>query len=292
MKIQNMMKLMVLVLAIGIISSCSGNKKFAYDQDAMQKIKTVAVLIYAAPPTIEYRSDPKEVEEESLLMAMVKVATMNNGGQAATLAQQSFIQTINDNQFVFKILPQKEMMGNKAYKKVTSKYLALTQVVEEEPEQSALAIAGDIFGIGKKPETSLISVGADGQPAYGRPLVWEGTPTALMGTPEEAAYIKDSIQALGVDAALVINDWGYAFSCDACMGGTGTGSTSTAFLASLVDANGKTILDMSEWFVTSPTTAPMVAYVVNPFQHDSLFKGHGVKMANVFMDYYKESTAK
>jgi len=114
----------------------------------------------------------------------------------------------------------------------------------------------------------------------------------LIGTPEETAYIKESIQALGVDAALIINDWGYAFSCDACMGGTGTGSSSTAFLASLVNANGEVIMNMREWFVTTPTTAPMVGYIINPFQHESLFKGHGTRMATVFMDYYKENTAK
>lgn len=293
MKIQNMMKLMVLVLAIGLFSGCSGNKKFVYNQDAMQKTKTVAVLIYAAPPTIEYRSDPTKVEEDSFLQSLVKAATANNGAQAATLAQQTFIQTINDNQFVFKVLTRNEMMGNEAYQKVARKYLALTQVVEEKPEQSALEMAGDIFGFGKKEvATSLPSVGADGQPAYGLQLDWSTAPSALIGTPEEAAYIKESIKALGVDAALIINDWGYAFSCDACMGGTGTGSSSTAFLATLVNANGDSIMNMREWFVTTPTTAPMVGYIINPFQHESLFKGHGVRMGQVFMDYYKESTAK
>ena len=289
----NMIKAIMLVLIISVTSGCSGNKKFVYNQDAMQKTKTVAVLIYAAPPTIEYRSDPTKVEEDSFLQSLVKAATANNGGQAATLAQASFIQTINDNKFVFKVLTREDMFANAAYQKVASKYYNLTQVVEEEPEQSALEIAGDIFGFGKKEvPTSLPSVGAEGQPAYGLALDWSTAPSALIGTPEETAYIKESIQALGVDAALIINDWGYAFSCDACMGGTGTGSSSTAFLASLVNANGEVIMNMREWFVTTPTTAPMVGYIINPFQHESLFKGHGTRMATVFMDYYKESTAK
>ncbi|MDQ7058371.1 MAG: hypothetical protein Q9N62_08015 [Ghiorsea sp.] len=97
MKIYNIMKVVALLLAIGLFSGCSGNKKFVYNQDAMQKTKTVAVLIYAAPPTIEYRSDPTKVEEDSFLQSLVKAATANNGAQAATLAQQTFIQTINDN---------------------------------------------------------------------------------------------------------------------------------------------------------------------------------------------------
>jgi hypothetical protein len=286
-------KFLIGVCLLFVLAGCSGNKKFVYNQDAMQKTKTVAVLIYAAPPTIEYRSDPTKIEEDSFLQSLVKAATADNGGKAATLAQESFIQTINSSGFVFKVLTRNEMMNNAAYQKVANKYYALTQVVEEKPEQSALEMAGDIFGFGKKEvPTSLPSVGAEGQPAYGLVLDWNTAPSALIGTPEEAAYIKESIQALGVDAALVINDWGYAFSCDACMGGTGTGSSSTAFLASLVNANGDVIMNMREWFVTTPTTAPMVGYIINPFQHESLFKGHGTRMATVLMEYYKESTAK
>lgn len=283
-------KIFLLTLALSILAGCAGNSKVVYDESAMAKVKKVAVLIYSAPLTIEYRNDATKPDEESLLGSLVAVTTANNGGQAATLAQKNFIQAINKSGFGFKVLTRNEMMSNKAYQKVSSKYLAMSQVIEEEEDQSALGVIGDIFGIGKKKDVlPLDGVGADGQPSYGLPSSWLGASTALIGVPDEMAYIKESIAALGVDAAFIINDQGLAFSCDACIAGTGTGSTSSVFLVSLVNENGKSILDMKQWFNSSHNTAAMVGYTVNPFQHDSLFKGHGSKLATVFVDYYKEN---
>lgn len=119
---------------------------------------------------------------------------------------------------------------------------------------------------------------------------WDGK--ASMRNSNEADYIKQAISKLGVDAVLVINDPDYSFSCEACVGGTGSASTGSAFTVSLVDKSGKSVLDVRQWFGTSPGSAAIVIVIVNPLQQDKLFKQHGIKTAKLFADEFKDALKK
>ncbi len=287
------MHLFIMFLSLVVLSGCAGLSHINYDKSAMAQIKSVAVLVYSVPPTIEYRDDPKQSSEDGLLKFLVELATSNNGEKAATLAQESFIEGLNSSDLHLKVLTRDEMMANEAYSKVANKYIAMTQSTDDEGEvNQVLAAAEMLLGfMGNADQTSgNESVGSEGQPSYGLSVNWRNATTALTGGEDEQAYIKESIQALGVDAAIIINDPGISFTCDVCIGGTGQGSTGSAFLVSLVDKHGISILNMRQWFITSDGAAVMAAYAVNPLQHDDLFRGHGSKMAKVFVSYYKENS--
>jgi len=292
LKNQFMYPFVVLFFLIAL-SGCAGLSHIKYDKPAMAQIKSVAVLVYSVPPTIKYRSDPKQSSEEGLLKSLVELATGDNGARAATLAQESFIEGLNNSDLHFKVLTQDEMMANEAYSKVANKYIAMTQSTDDEGEvNQALAVAGMLLSFmgnaDQVPDNE--SAGSEGQPSYGLSVNWRNAETALTGGEDEQAYIRESIQALGVDAAIIINDPGISFTCDVCIGGTGQGSTGSAFLVSLVDKHGISVLNMRQWFLTSDAAAVMAAYAVNPLQHDDLFRGHGSKMARVFVSYYKENS--
>ncbi|OFZ69725.1 MAG: hypothetical protein A2451_00400 [Bdellovibrionales bacterium RIFOXYC2_FULL_39_8] len=89
-----------------------------------------------------------------------------------------------------------------------------------------------------------------------------------------------------VDAALLINDYGYSFSCRSCTDihgeMTGAASTGSAFLATMVDKDGDAIFSITDWFDKTDGKAAMVSNIVNPLSHDALFRAHGVKMAQVW----------
>jgi len=69
--------------------------------------------------------------------------------------------------------------------------------------------------------------------------------------------------------------------CEICIGGSGVASTGSAFTATIMTRSGNVVLNMQEWFATTDAQAAMLADIINPLQHDSLFKEHGRKMAVV-----------
>ncbi len=286
--------LVLLTLAAGLLLA-SGCSSVNFDKEAVGKVKKVAVVLYTVPLSIEYYEDPQD-HQKTLLQIAAALATINNGQQAATISQKTFITELNRQGLGFKAISQAQIMNNTAYLNISNKYIAtrMEQKAEAEKKKSgamkALSMLSAMGGGGSSaiPE----GIGPEGQPEFGLITEWITSNSALTGSEGEMDYIKAAISALGVDAAIVINDQGYSFGCEACIGGTGSGSTGSAFLISIVDKNGSEILGMREWFAFQPRSAAMLTYIVNPLQHDSLFEGHGIKTARVFADLFREESEK
>ena len=282
--------LLTLVAGLLLFSGCSS---VVFDKEAVGEMKKVAVILYTVPATIEYYDDPKD-RKKSLLQIAAAVVSANNGQQAATLAQKFFIEELNRQKLGFQAISQAEMMSNSAYLKISNKWIATRrqQKAAAEAKKSgvmkALSMMSSLTGGKSK---SPQGVGPKSMPEFGLAPNWWAK-SALTGGLAEFTYIKDSIAALGVDGAIIINDQGFSFGCEICVGGSGSGSTHTAFLISIVDRNGVEVLGMREWFNIQPRSAVMVAYIINPLQHDSLFEGHGIKTAKVFADLFREESKK
>lgn len=286
---------LVLLLAAGCTPS-----RVKWDKAAMLEVKKAAVVVYTVPISIQYRDDPKESKKSMLQMAAA-VANTNNGGHAATLAADSFAQALNAQKLSFSVLSMQQETSNPSFNSLLQKTtadiaaakakMASQEAKQESGMSKALGFLGSLSkATGSNPYHE--GAGPDGFPEFGLAPEWTHAPSALMGAPGEKEYIKAAIAALGVDAAIVVNDMGMSFGCTSCVGGTGSGTTGSAFLVTFVDKDGEEILQMRQWFAIGGAQAAMVGYVVNPLQHDSLFKGHGEKMARVFADYYREEGGK
>jgi len=273
-------------LAAGLVvgaalSGCSFGKVTA-DMNEYKKVRTVAVVVYTVPLAIEYKEDPRE-SKKTLLQAVIQAVAKGDGAVAATQSQASFSEALNRQGLPFRVLTAAEMRSNQAFMAMNPASFAPKK--EEKPQGSqAMAMAMSFMGAApQNPDGAP----PDGLPQFGLPKDWSGG-NPLMSTKDETRYLTEAVKALGVDAVLVVSDPGYAFVCNACMGGTGDGSTGSAFMVSMVNGSGKPILAMREWFATSGGHAAMVAYAVNPLQHESLFKTHGEKMAEVFGEIIKK----
>ena len=294
------MKVKFLIISLLIISwfsaGCSPSR-VEFDKKGMTEMKNVAVVMYSVPPSINYRDNPREPGKKSLLQLATDVATANNGPKAAAAASATFIEGVNKGGLNIKLMPFDTMMGNAKFRALASNYVKL---IEEEKAKAAEELNKSSAGKALNMLGSLSSamggsgvnqnegVGPEGIPSWGVQRQWGGAKTAIMGGASEKKFLKEALEALGVDGVMVVNDPGMSFTCEFCVGGTGSGSTGSAFLVTLVGKNEKSILEMRQWFLTSNNSAAMAAYAVNPLQHESLFKGHGEKMAQVYVDYYKE----
>ncbi|MBI2522362.1 MAG: hypothetical protein HYV97_18220 [Bdellovibrio sp.] len=282
------MKLVLLALVIMLLASCGSTKKI--DKDRISKVKTVAVVVYSVPQRIEFKEDPRGQKSGTSLTDVVKMiakeASVGDGVKASDKALKEFIHTANTSQLPFKFVSYDDMKKNKKFVDLGS-YRAPAPAKKEESGFSSFM-------------TTVASYTGGGQPLCAGPeylqnfgLVnnwWDGK--ASTGTSDEAEYIKKSIEALGVDAVLIINDPGFSFSCEACVGGTGSASTGSAFTVTLIDKEGKELLNLRQWFGTSPGSAAIVAGAVNPLQQDKLFAQHGIKTANLFVEEFSDALNK
>ena len=283
--------LMVTVLML-LTAGCSSGPKI--DKAAMMEVKKVAVVIYTVPATIEYFDNPREHKKSALQIA-ASIATADNGKQAATMAHESFIENLNKQGLGFTVVSKAAMMNNTDFMNASNKYVSMRMeeaAKREKKKGSAAKVLGMLSALGGGSSSAeAIGSSPEGLPEFGLAPSWN-VDSALTGAPGEMDYVKAAIKALGVDAVLVINDPGMAFGCDACMGGTGSATTGSAFLATMVDSDGQPIMQMQQWFALGDGHAVMTGYVVNPLQYEGLFKGHGEKMARVFADEYKDATGK
>lgn len=268
-------RLLPLLGAMLILAGCSFGKA-AIDKKAMDKVKTVAVVVYTVPKNIKYRSDPKD--DAASLLAIAAAISGNQYGKgtvAATTAHKEFINTLRKQKLPFKIVAYKAMKKNAKLKRLYTK-----PKVQKEGNTGML---GSLFA----PRSNNLDGSAPkGLNQYGLSDKWtQGK--ALTGKEGEKEYLQQAIKALNVDAVLVINDPGFSFSCEACIGSSGAASTGSAFIAALVGPSGNEIVRVREWFATTDAQAPMLAGIVAPNQHKRLFKEHGKRMAVVFADYLK-----
>lgn len=300
------------VLLIGLLglflAGCSPSQ-VTFDKAALSQVKTVAVVLYTVPLSIQVREDPRgdDNKNESGTMALLKsvaqaAANTGDGNRAATLAQESFIETLNKQDLPFKALTRDQMMAKNEFATLARDRRDAIQAEmakkaeEREKKQGAMGKAmgmlASLSGGSAATEETAIGASPDGIPSYGLVGNWSSANSALLGVQAEQDYLVKAAQALGVDAVVAINDPGYSWGCSTCINNTGSASTQSAFLVTMVDRSGKPILQMRQWFASGGGSAAMVSGIINPLQHDGLFKGHGEKTAEVFADYYKEESAK
>ena len=264
-----------LVLAL---SGCSFGKT-TINKEKYNQVKKVAVIVYTVPEEIRYSDNPKASGSNGLLQAAIQAAAAGKGNRAATIALDNFITTVNQQKLSFRALSVGEMRGNKAFSAL------YTPPVAEAPKEGVMAYMSFLKGPDK-----LKGAAPDGLNQFGMPQDWSGG-NALQGTKEESNYISEAIKALDVDGAIIIADRGFSFVCEVCAGGTGAGSTGSAFMVALVNKDMDVILSQREWFATTDKQAAMTSYAVNPLQHDSLFAEHGKKTALVFAERLKADLA-
>jgi hypothetical protein len=291
---------------LALMAGCSPSQ-VSFDKEAFSHVKTVAVVIYTVPVAIEVREDPRgEKKGGNSAMAALKavaksMANTGDGHQAATLAQESFSEIINQQGLPFKALTRDEMMANAKFatlareqREAIDAQLAKAAADREKKQGAmgkAIGFLSSMSG-GSSNEEKPIGAAPDGMPSYGLVGSYIQANSALIGLDQEHAYLVKAAEALGVDAVMVINDPGFSWGCSTCINDTGNASTQSAFLVTMLDRSGKPILQMRQWFASGDGNAAMVSGVINPLQHDSLFKGHGSKTARVFADYYKEESNK
>ncbi len=272
-----------IIFALAALIALSGCATSTVNKAKVDQVKKVAVVIFTVPDKIEFRSDPKD-SSKSLLQIVAMAAGSADSSKAASLSYRSFIDSLNAQGLPFKVISADEVKGNA---KFNALYVAPAPAPQAQEGGLAMKLAMGFLAAAAPPSITQ-GIAPEGLREFGLPQVWtSGNP--LMGTKDEAKYIRDAIEALGVDAALVIADLGYSFSCNLCVGATGSASTGSAFVAALVDKDGAPIMSLREWFGTSGAHSAMVAYVVNPLQHDSLFTSHGKYMGEVFAKTFKEA---
>lgn len=278
----------VLGTSLIFLMSCGGTTVF--NKPGIAKVKTVAVVIYSVPSEIVYREDPKEKDAGFSLDAVVKKAmkelAKGKGEEAASVSLGSFIETINQQGLPFTVISKDQMMSNSAF---TSLYVPREAPGAEEEGVADMAMS--MFGGGDVD----LGTGPEGINAFGLKSSYTDE-NALTGSENEMEYIKNAIQALNVDAALVINDYGYSFSCQACIGTSatmaGSGSTGSAFHASLIYKDGQVLANIRQWFGATSAGAVMLNSMVNPLQHESLYKRHGEKTAELYAEEFQAAMTK
>ena len=306
--IQWMQCTLLLMGLLGLAMAGCSPSQVEFDKAALSQVKTVAVVLYSVPLTIQVREDPRGENKKGggamdVLKSMAAAAAnTGDGNRAATLAQESFIETMNKQDLPFKALTRDQMLARNGFATLAreQREAILAEIAkaaeEREKKQGAMGKAMSMlssFGGGSSAsQETAIGASPDGIPSYGLVGNWSSASSAVLGIDRERDYLARSIEALGVDAVMVINDPGYSWGCSTCLNNTGSASTQSAFLVTMVGRGGKPILQMRQWFASGGGSAAMISGVINPLQHDGLFKGHGEKSAEVFANYYKEETAK
>ena len=286
-----MKKILMLLSASLLVASCGSTQKM--DKVALKKVKKVAFVVYSVPEKIKFRENPKSVETKmSLTQVAGKVlaeATNGEGEFASDLSYDQFVNHVNKSKNLgWKVLTKKQLKKNKAFNKVASNYRKssmLSAKKQEEGKSGWMRSISSITGVG---ENKHVSSSPKHLPSFGLITDW-GNGNALKGTAEEKEYINKVLKELNVDAVLVINDMGYSFKCKACVGGTGTASTGSAFHATLVGKDSKVLMEMNQWFSYTDESTATTAGVVNPMGQKALYKAHGRKLASVFEKQYLET---
>lgn len=298
----------LLLGVIGLVMSGCTSDHTIFNKDELAKVKSVGVVMYTVPLQIKVKDNPRDDDKKSSGGAMgvlkslaVAAANTGDGHRAATLAEQTFIDTLNEQGLPFKALTVSQIQANANYVTLARESREAVEMViakrkeEREKKQGGMGKAMNMLasfsGGGAPSEEAPIGASPDGQPTFGLVPMFSTT-GALTGVPNEHDYLAKAAEALGVDAVLVVNDPGMSWGCETCINYTGNASTQSVFFVSIVDRSGKTILQMDQWFTIGGGNAAMVSGVINPLQHDGLFKGHGEKTARVFADWYKERAAK
>lgn len=280
----NKIKLYITILLTVVLAACSFGKN-TVNVEEVKKIKTVAVIMYTVPEQISYRSDARD-NSTGLLAALAETAIGNNGNNAADDAVKTFTEALRKQGLSFSVMPHSKVISNAKFTALYKPVSAAKKQADEGLLGKSLSFLGSMSG-----SKSAVGVAPKKMNQYGLVADWRGD-TALTNNEGENEYIKKAIEALKVDAVLVVNDMGFSFSCEACVGVSsamsGVASTGSAFNATLISRSGP-VMNIREWFATTDEQGAMLAGIVDPTEHKELFEEHGRKMAEVYASAAKES---
>ena len=262
------------------LAACSFGQN-TIDANKVRKIKNIAVIMYTVPQQIAYKDNARNNTYADIADGVIGL----NGTKAANAAIRTFTDTLQTQGLPFKVMPHSNVISN-------AKFVALykpTIIIKKKEDGSLLGQAlSFLSSANDKPDMTGAAPSKMNQYDL---TVWAGN-TALTGKPDESNYIIKAIEALKVDAVLLINDPGFSFSCEACIGFAGAmngaASTGSAFNATLVSRSGP-VMNIREWFATTDEQAAMALGIVNPAAHQALFEEHGRRMAQVFAEAVKDS---
>ena len=280
-------KAVLFALALGAMFFLTGCGTAKINKAELAKVKTAAVVVFTVPTQIEYWEDPRN-HSRSLLAAVIKAAAAGDGVRAATVSYGTFTEALNRQGLPFKVLSEANVKSSAAFRALVAEVQSGQAAKGAKKGSSLISIT-----IGFSQQRVVDGSAPEGLVEFG--LVSEkhwSQADPLAGTEKERTFIIKSIAALGVDAAIVVADPGFAFACEVCVGGTGAGSTGSAFMVGIFNRQGAPILAMRQWFATTDEQAAMAAYIVNPLEHEDLFAEHGRKMASEFGIQFKEVMSK
>ncbi len=276
----NKIKLYIALSLPVFLAACSFGKN-TVNVEEVSKIKNVAVIMYTVPEQITYRDDPRE-NSTSVLAALAETVIGKNGNKAADAAVKTFTATLQKQGLSFNVMSYSAVSSNAKFSALYKPVSAAKKQADEGMMGQTLSFLGSMSG-----SKSFVGVAPKNMNQYGLATDWSGD-TALTNKAGESDYIKQAIEALKVDAVLVVNDPGFSFSCEACVGGSGAASTGSAFNATLVSRSGP-VMNIREWFATTDEQGAIVTGIVDPTEHNALFEEHGRKMAQVYATAVKES---
>jgi len=277
-------KIYSVLLMCGFIAACSFGKN-TVNVEEVKKINKVAVIMYTVPEQISYRADARD-SSKGLLAALAESAIGKTGNKAADTAVKTFTETLQKQGLSFEVMAHADVVSNENFVALYKPVIEVEKQVDEGFLGKSLSFLGSMSG-------SKTTVGAapDNMNQYGLVAAWSGD-TALTNKEGESEYIRQALEALKVDAVIVVNDAGFSFSCEACVGMSGAmsgvASTGSAFNATLITRSGP-VMNIREWFATTDEQGAMLAGIVDPTEHTELFAEHGRKMAQVYADAVKES---
>ncbi len=277
-------KLYIALLLPVMLTACFGKNMVKVEE--VKKVKNIAVIMYTVPQDISYKDDVRSTGKGALA-SLAEAMIGDSGNQAANAAVKTFTETLREQGLSFNVMPYSEVMSNAEFTALYTRF----EYPKEKTEDGLLGQAISFLSTEKNKVTRATS--PEKMSHYGLIPIWS-VDTALTNKPGEDDYIKKAIKALKVDGVLVVNDIGFSFSCEVCIGiggsMSGAASTGSAFNATLVTPSGP-VMNIREWFGTTDEQATMVAGIVDPTEYDNLFKEHGKRMAEVFAESVKESLA-
>lgn len=283
------MKRLISIASLLLLVGCGSAK---IKKEEVLKIKKVAIIAYSVPATIEFKDDPREGKKEAGLMDLVKVVAKSyaapDSTKAAELSYNEFVKNINaSTKLPFKTMTLADLKKNKKFQELVVSMMKADAPVVAETQASGWMGKLQSFATTQNNEPTSNTV--TGLATFGLDKDWRDS-SALMKTKTETDFIQKALEVLGVDAVMIVNDMGFSFSCEACIGGTGSASTGSAFNASLITKDMKSAMDLRQWFGFSKASTPIVAGIVPPNMHEKLFIAHGAKMATEFLSEYESQT--
>jgi hypothetical protein len=197
------------------------------------------------------------------------------------------VNELNKQGLHFKVLSYNEVIKNKSF-------AAMYKPPKLDVKKAAMGSAMGMLGIGGGQKKGAAPQGIN---QYGLSEDAWGMKTALIGSGDEKKYLEGAIKALDVDGILVIQDTGFSFTCKGCAGPvggpmSGVASSGSSFIATLFDKDLNPVINLKEYFLTTPANAPMVANIIVPALHEKMFREHGKKMAIVYANKVKSELKK